>query len=160
MSTPRPAYPSDLTDAEWRLLEPLLPPAKPGGRPRAYPLREVINAIQYVLRSGCAWRLIPHDLPHWQTAYHYFRTWRRDGTWLRIHDQLREAVRTQMGRQAQPSAAILDAQSVKTTEKGGLTATTSSRKSRGANVIFSLIQRRPARGGHRPRGLDGSPCGF
>jgi putative transposase len=141
MSARRLTYTTDLTDEEWQILEPLLPPEKAGGRPRKYPMREVLNGIQYVLRAGCAWRLMPHDLPHWQTAYQYFRAWRRDGTWLRIHDQLRAEVRTRMGRHPQPSGAIIDAQTVKTTEKGGSTATTARRRLMGANAISSLIRR-------------------
>ncbi len=141
MSAQRLPYTSDLTDAEWQVLEPLLPPEKSGGRPRKYPMRDVLNGIQYVLRAGCAWRLMPHDLPHWQTAYQYFRAWRRDGTWLRIHDELRAEVRTRMGRHPQPSGAIIDAQTVKTTEKGGPTAMTERRNSTAANVISLLIRR-------------------
>ena len=118
MTMPRRAYPSDLSDTEWRILEPLLPPEKPGGRHRGYALREIINAIQYLIRCGGAWRSLPHDLPHWQSVYHYFQQWKRDGTWLRIHDHLHEEVRRQMGRDVQPSAAVIDSQSVKTTEKG------------------------------------------
>ena len=115
----RPNYPTDLNDREWQLLEPLLPPPKPGGRPVKYPRREVVNAIRYVLRTGCSWRMLPHDLPPWRTAFHYFRTWRRDGTWQQAHDALRSLTRQFEGRQASPSAAIIDSQSVKTAEKGG-----------------------------------------
>jgi putative transposase len=124
MSAQRLTYTTDLTDEEWQILEPLLPPEKPGGRPRKYPLREVINGIQYVLRGGCAWRLMPHDLPQWQTPYQYFRAWRQDGTWLRLHDDLLAEVRTRMGCHPQPSAAVIDTPTVKTTEKGGPTAMT------------------------------------
>jgi putative transposase len=141
MAAQRLAYTSDLTDEEWEILAPLLPPEKSGGRPRKYPMREVLNGIQYVLRAGCAWRLMPHDLPHWQTAYQYFRAWRQDGTWLRIHDQLRAEVRTRMGRNPQPSGAIIDAQTVKTTEKGGRMAMTGPRNSMAASAISSLIRR-------------------
>src|SRR5919198_5512852 len=141
MARQRLAYTTDLTDEEWQLLKPLLPPEKSGGRPRKYPLREVLNGIQYVLRAGCAWRLLPHDLPHGQTAYQTWRAWRQDGTWVRLHDQLRAEVRTRMGRHPQPSGAIIDAQTVKTTEKGGSTATTARRKSMGANAISSLTRR-------------------
>ena len=125
---PRRRYPSDLTDAQWARLEPLLPPIRPGGRPRAHPLREVIDALRYVLRGGIAWRALPHDYPPWQTVYHYFRAWRLDGTWERLNDELRELVRVRAGRHAQASAGILDSQSVKTTEKGGLVATMGPRK--------------------------------
>ena len=141
MAARRLTYTTDLTDEEWQLLEPLLPPAKAGGRPRKYPLREVLNGIQYVLRSGCAWRLMPHDLPHWQTAYQTFRAWRQDGTWRRIHEQRRELLRTRMGRHPQPSAAIIDAQTVKTTEKGGRMAMTGPRNSTAASAISSLRRR-------------------
>jgi putative transposase len=141
MARQRLAYPTDLTDEEWQILAPLLPPAKSGGRPRKYPMREVLNGIQYVLRSGCAWRLMPHDLPHWQTAYQAFRAWRQDGTWRRIHDQLRDRLRTRMGRHPQPSAAIIEAQTVKTTEKGGRMAMTAPKNSMAASAISSLIRR-------------------
>ena len=123
-----PSYPSDVTDKEWRVLEPLIPPCKRGGRPRAVDMRAVINAVFYVLRSGCAWRMLPHDFPPWPTVYYYLWSWRRDGTWECIQDSLREQVREQAGREVSPSAAIIDSQSVKTTEKGGLAATTPARK--------------------------------
>ena len=104
------SYPSDLTHVEWVLFEPLIPPAKPGGRPRTVCMLEVVNAIFYVL--GCAWRLLPHDFPPWQTVYGYFRSWRKTGVWEQMNDALRKSVRLEAGQQ--PSAAILDSQSVKT----------------------------------------------
>ena len=139
MTSLRRPYPSDLSDAEWQILEPLLPIVKAGGRHRGYAMREILNAIQYLLRGGNSWRSLPHDLPHWQSVYHYFRSWKQDGTWLRIHDHLHEEVRQQMGRNIKPSAAIIDSQSVKTTEKGGFTVTMERRRFRDANVIFWLI---------------------
>jgi len=124
----RQGYPTDLTDAQWAILAPLIPAAKPGGRPRSVDPREVANAILYHLRNGGTWRSLPHDLPPWKTVYHYFRAWRLDGTWEAVHDALRDRVRAAAGRHASPSAAILDSQTVKTTEKGGLAATTPARR--------------------------------
>lgn len=116
----RKAYNSDLTDAEWALLSPFIPPAQPGGRPRTTDMREVVNAIFYILRGGCAWRLLPHEFPKWKTVYHYQRDWRRAGLWEQIHSVLRERLRAMAGREVQPSACIIDSQSVKTTERGGV----------------------------------------
>ena len=116
----RRAYQIDLSDAEWSCLESYLPAPKANGRPRIYPLREILNAIFYVVRSGCAWRLLPNDFPSWKTVYHYyFRFWRLDGTWERMHAALRDRVRVRLKRNPQPSAAIVDSQSVKTTGVGG-----------------------------------------
>jgi putative transposase len=136
---PRQAYPSDLTDEQWIVLEPLLPPPKAGGRPRSVDLREVANGLLYVLHTGCPWRSIPHDLPPWSTVWTYFRKWRDDGTLDRLHDDLREQVRVAAGRHPQPSAVILDSQSVKTTEKGGRAASTLARRLRDANAILPSI---------------------
>jgi putative transposase len=112
-------YPSDLTDREWNLIKGLLPPARPGGRPRATDMRLVLNAIFYVSRGGIAWRYLPREYPPWATVYGDFRRWRLGGVWQRINDRLRSLVRQHAGRQSQPTAAILDSQSVKTTEQGG-----------------------------------------
>ena len=140
MTPTRHRYDTDLSEAEWALLAPLLPSEKPGGRHRENDLREVINGIRYVLRTGAAWRHVPHDLPHGNLCYHWFRHWRQDGSWQRWQGLLRERVRQQLGRHRQPSAAILDSQSVKTTEKGGLRAATmQARKSVGASATGSSI---------------------
>src|SRR5436305_1915363 len=104
---PRTPYPTDLSDAEWDLLTPLVPAPSPSGRPAEYTRREIVNGILYLVRAGCAWRLLPHEFPPWATVYHYFRLWRRDGTWERIHDELRGQVRVAAEREVQPCAGVL-----------------------------------------------------
>jgi putative transposase len=115
----RRAYKTDITDAQWQILEPLIPPAKPGGHPRTVDMREVVNGIFYVLRTGCGWEMLPHDLPPYSTVYYYFRRWQKIGAWQQMNNTLRQRLRQQEGRNSQASAAIADSQSVKTTEKRG-----------------------------------------
>jgi putative transposase len=112
----RKPYPSDVTDAQWPLLQPLLPPAKAGGRPRTTDLREVVNALFYLNREGCSWRALPHDFPHWRTVYDYFAAWKADGTWDELNAALRRQLRVQEGRPHTPTTASLDSQTVKATE--------------------------------------------
>jgi len=133
----RTAYPSDLTDPQWRLIMKRIPPAKPGGRYRSVNMREVVNGILYLVRTGCSWRQLPHDFPPWGTVHWYYRCFRLDGTWQEIHDALRDKVRVLAGRKKSPSAAIVDSQSVKTTEKGGRMAMTQARRSTVASGILS-----------------------
>ena len=130
---PRRPSPTALPDKDWALIAPYVPAAKAGGRPEKYPKREILDAIFYIVRGGCAWRLLPHDFPPWQIVYQYFWRWRNDGTWQLMHDLLRGDVRVAAGKRRQPSAGIIDSQSVKTTEKGGSTATTSPKTSTAAN---------------------------
>jgi transposase len=134
-------YPSDLTGDEWKLVEPLIPPGKPGGDKRTVNMREVVNGLMYILSTGCQWRAIPKDLPPKSTVYDYFDLWTYDGTLDRIHHALYLQCREQEQREASPTAAIIDSQSVKSAEKGGSasirTATMRARRSRARSGIFS-----------------------
>lgn len=138
-------YPSDMTDAEWSVIAPMIPPAQHGGRHRTADVREVVNGILYVLSTGCQWRTIPKDLPPRSTVFDYLDRWRWDGTLDRIHHELYLRCREQAGREASPTATIIDSRSVKSAEKGGprstRRATTRARKSRARSVTSSLIPR-------------------
>jgi len=115
-----PLYPTDVTDSQWNISKELIPPAKPGGRARTLDMRQVLNAILYVVVGGIKWRMLPREYPKWKSVYHYFRQWRDEGTWQRLHDTLRARVRQQAGRHKHPTAGCLDSQSVKTTEIEGV----------------------------------------
>src|SRR5262245_9592823 len=128
---PRKRYPSDLTDAQWALLEPLIPAARPGGRPRKTNMREVVNAIFYLTREGCTWRALPYDFPPWKTVYNYFEAWKQDGTWDRFLTALLRAVRSAAGRDPDPRVACIDSQSVKTAGGGEEVGTDGGKKVRG-----------------------------
>lgn len=136
-----PRYPSDLTDCEWALIEPLIPPAKRGGRRREVDLREVMNGVLYVLETGCQWRALPKDLPPKSTVHDYFMLWEWDGTLQRIHHELYLKTRDLEGREASPTAGVIDSQSVKSAEKGGSRstqrATMRERRSKARSAIFS-----------------------
>ena len=138
-------YPSDLTDAEWAFVAPLIPPAKRGGKTRTVVMREVVNGLMYILSTGCQWRAIPKDLPPRSTLYDYFDLWDWDGTLDRLHHALYVLCREQAGREVSPTAGIIDSQSVKSAEKGGLRSirrvTTRVRKSRARSVTFSSMRK-------------------
>ena len=137
-------YPSDLTDAEWEHIASLIPPAKRGGRKRTVDVREVVNGLMYVLSTGCQWRYVPKDLPPRSTLFDYFDLWTWNGTLDRIHHTLYVKCREAMGREASPTACVIDSQSVKSAEKGGLRlirrVTTRERRSRARSGIFSSIR--------------------
>lgn len=142
MTYDREPYPDDLTDAQWALVEPHIPKAKAGGHPRTTDVREVFNAILYRTRTGCGWRHLPHDfgIP-WSTVHDYHRRWRRTGVLQRLHDALREAVRTAAGRQPTPSASALDTQTVETTKRGARTDSMRPRRQRAASASSSSTPR-------------------
>jgi putative transposase len=144
----RKPYPDDLTDAQWDLLGPLLPKAKPGGRPRTTDVREVVNAILYLTRTGCGWRHLPHEFPPHPTVHDYHRSWRLDGTWERVNARLREQVRKAAGRDPEPEIAVPDSQSVKATERGGEAGFDGGKKGVRPQAAPA---RRHARAGHRGR---------
>ena len=125
----RTPYPTDLTGPQWAQVCRFIPGPKAKGRPAVYDRREIVNALLYVSRTGCQWRAMPHDLPPWRIVYWYFMAWKKDGTLDRLLDELRGDLRQAEGRQRQPSAAVLDSQSVKTTEKGGSLVTTRAKRS-------------------------------
>lgn len=129
-------YPSDLTDAQWELLSPLFETSSTEPA-RKHPVRPVLNAIFYVNRTGCQWAYLPPDFPPWKAVYNQFSRWQKNGTWGRVHDTLRDRTRTAVGRNVQPTAAVIDAQSTKTTEKGGLVAMTLVRKLKDESGISS-----------------------
>jgi putative transposase len=135
----RKPYPTDLSDAEWNYIQPHMPAPKGHGRPRVHDLREILNAVFYVLKSGCQWRLLPHDFPRWPTVYHYFREWRIDGTWERINRAIRERLRVRLRRDPQPSAGVVDSQGrsrvPQWVEKSAVT--TEARKSKAESVTGS-----------------------
>jgi putative transposase len=127
----RKPYPTDLTDEQWAQLEPHLPPAHGRGAPRRADLREIMNALVYLSRTGCQWRMLPHDLPPWEKVYYYFSQWRDDGTWERLNRELRIEIRVSVGKEPEPSAAILDSQSVKATEMSQLRGYDAGKKMKG-----------------------------
>ena len=132
-------YDTDLTNAQWAWVEPMLPPPQGLGRPRT-DLRRVLNALLYLTKAGCPWRLLPKDFPAWQTVYHVFRKWSRDGVWAALNARLRAKVRAQIGKRARPTAAILDSQSVKSDPHGGAVGYEASETSAEAFILLALIR--------------------
>jgi putative transposase len=142
----RKPYPTDLSDAEWNYIQPHMPAPKGHGRPRVHDLREILNAVFYVLKSGCQWRLLPHDFPRWPTVYHYFREWRIDGTWERINRAIRERLRVRLRRDPQPSAGVVDSQGRSRVPQWAVKSAATMEESRSKALKAS-----PARGHRRLR---------
>jgi putative transposase len=153
----RKPYPSDRSDAQWYNIEHLFPPPKPGGRPRQYGNRDLADAVFYLLAGGCSWRMLPHDFPPWDSVYGYFRRWQQDGTWQRVHDALRDDCRALEGRAAEPTAAVLDSQSAKTTSRGGERGYDAGKKNPGPQAAPAGRLPRPAPGRRRPRRRRAGP---
>jgi transposase len=137
------SYDTDLTDAAWAFIAPVLPAARPGGRPRTTSLRAVLNAIFYLLRTGCQWRLLPREFPPCGTVYHYFQAWQNSGLWVRLHCVLYEQARRSSGREACPSVVIMDGQSVKTTERGGVCGFDAHKRVKGTQTSHPGRHARP-----------------
>ena len=154
---PRKPYPSDLSDEQWALLEPLLPPPVPAGAPRTTDLRRALNAIFYVLSTGCAWSALPHDFPPEGTVRDYFHRWRRDGTWQRIHDTLRRQVREEAGKDVEPSAGSIDSQTVKSTRTAGTRGYDAGKKNQRRQAALAGGHVGLGHGGGRPFGEDPGP---
>jgi putative transposase len=149
LAAQRQAYPTDLTDAQWALLAPWLSARAWTGRPRTLELREVVNAVLYLLRTGCQWRCLPHEFPHWCSVRYYYDLWMWDGTWERINAALCAADRRRVGRDAQPSAAVLDSQTAKATESGGERGFDGGKKSHRPEAVRAGGYGRPPAGGPR-----------
>ena len=140
----RKAYQTDLTDEQWALIEPYFPPVLPWGRPREHPYREIVNAIFYYVKTGCQWRMLPHDLPPWGTVESYFSIWKRNGLWQRVHDALVRQTRVEAGRDPDPSAGVIDSQSVKTTGAAPSQASAEKRGSRRERAVTTQGNRSKA----------------
>jgi putative transposase len=132
----RKSYPTDLTDSQWALLEPYFPSPSKEGRPRTIEPREICNAYWYLLRTGCAWRMLPHDFPTWETVYSQVRRWKESGVWEQVHQRLVEDLRLAEGRPLEPSAAAMDSQTIKTSDHGGNRGYDAGKKNRRSQAAY------------------------